>query len=73
MPSFRNSKQQAQHVVKKHLAIKQAKHKAKLEGKIFSVGTARNYEQALSNVARWLKDNLAPQPKSKTKRRFVDG
>lgn len=55
MPSFRKAKKQAAFVIKQHLAIGQSKHEGKIENKIYSVGTARNYEQALTKFTEWLK------------------
>jgi len=54
MPSFRKSSNQAAYVVRQQLAIGRARHSAKDDGKIHSVGTARNYQQALKGVADWL-------------------
>jgi integrase len=55
MPSFRKANKQAQMVVSKHLAIGQSKHRANDKNKIHSIGTARNYEQALCHFAKWIK------------------
>lgn len=58
MPKFRKAKHQASHIVRNHLAIGKAKHNApENQNKIHSVGTARNYEQALVRVGNWLKSN----------------
>lgn len=56
MPSFRCAKSQAEHQVKAHSRISQPKFKAKGTG-IFSKGTARNYQQALTRVSTWMKNN----------------
>jgi hypothetical protein len=50
MPSFRNAKKQAQHAVKTKLQIKIARHTHKDDKKIHSLGTARNYEAALTRL-----------------------
>jgi len=57
MPSFRNAKSQAQHAVKQKLSIKIARHTARHDQKIHSIGTARNYEQALTHITKWLQEN----------------
>jgi len=57
MPSFRQAKVQAAFVIKQHLAIGQSKHSDTAGNKIYSIGTARNYEQALTRVTEWLKIN----------------
>lgn len=57
MPSFRNAKKQAQHAVKTKLQIKSARHIHKDDKKIHSLGTARNYEAALTRLTQWLQKN----------------
>ena len=57
MPSFRQAKNQAAFAVKQHLAIGKSKHQAKTSDKIYSIGTARNYEQALTKLTHWLREN----------------
>lgn len=54
MPSFRNSKEKAQHVVGKLSAIGTARHGNNNDGRIHSLGTARNYQQALTLFNEWL-------------------
>lgn len=54
MPSFRNAKKQAAHAVKTQLKIGTSRHTQKKDLKIHSLGTARNYEQALTRLTRWL-------------------
>lgn len=54
MPSFRNPKQQAVYAVQQKLQCKQARHTHRSDGKIHSLGTARNYTEALTRFARWL-------------------
>lgn len=56
MPSFRSAKSQAEHQIKAHSRMSQPKFKAKGAG-IFSKGTARNYQQALTTVSTWMKNN----------------
>ena len=57
MPSFRNAKSQAKHAVKQKLGIKVARHTQRHDQKIHSLGTARNYEQALTRLTKWLQQN----------------
>jgi integrase len=57
MPSFRKAKSQAQHAVKQKLGINIARHTQRDDKKIHSLGTARNYEQALTRITQWLQDN----------------
>lgn len=56
MPSFRNPKAQAAHAVTQKLAIGQARHGNRDDGRIHSIGTARAYSEALSTYTRWLQD-----------------
>jgi integrase len=64
MPSFRNAKSQAQHAVKQKLGIKTARHTNRDDKKIHSLGTARNYEQALIRITQWLQENKLDDLKS---------
>lgn len=57
MPSFRNAKKQAKHAVKTKLGIGTARHTKKNDLKVHSLGTARNYEQALTRLTKWLQEN----------------
>jgi integrase len=57
MPSFRNAKSQAQHAVKNKLGINAARHINRHDQRIHSLGTARNYEQALTRLTQWLQEN----------------
>jgi integrase len=57
MPSFRNAKSQAQHAIKQKLVIKIARHTQRDDKIIHSLGTARNYEQALTRITQWLQEN----------------
>lgn len=57
MPSFRSAKKQAAHAVKTKLGIGTARHTQKSDLKIHSLGTARNYEQALTRLTKWLQEN----------------
>jgi hypothetical protein len=63
MPSFRNPKKQAQHAVKQKLKIKEARHTNRDDKKIHSLGTARNYIQALTRLTKWLQENKLPDLK----------
>ncbi len=64
MPSFRDAKKQAQHAVKIKLGINIARHTSKNDKKIHSLGTARNYEQALMRLTQWLQENKLGDLKS---------
>jgi integrase len=64
MPSFRNAKSQAKHAVKQKLNIKSARHTQRHDQKIHSLGTARNYEQALTRLTNWLQENRLGDLKS---------
>ncbi len=57
MPSFRNAKKQAEHAVQKKLALNHARHTHRDDQKIHSLGTARNYAQALTRLTHWLQQN----------------
>jgi len=56
MPSFRSGRSQADHVVRGLVATGRARHGSRDDGKIHSLGTARNYRQALATCARWLRN-----------------
>jgi integrase len=64
MPSFRNAKTQAKHAVKQKLNINSARHTQRHDRKIHSLGTARNYEQALTRLTNWLQENKLGDLKS---------
>lgn len=66
MPSFRNAKSQALHAVKQKLSIGQARHTNKDDQKIHSLGTKRNYEQALVRLTQWIQENRLGDLKSLT-------
>jgi site-specific recombinase XerD len=57
MPSFRNAQKQAEHAVQKKLALHQARHTHRDDHHIHSLGTARNYTQALTRLTRWLQQH----------------
>lgn len=57
MPSFRNAQKQAEHAVQKKLALKHARHTHRDDHQIHSLGTARNYTQALTRLTRWLQQH----------------
>lgn len=54
MPSFRNSKDKAQHAVVKIAAIGTSRHNRQHDRSIHSLGTKRGYEQALATCNEWL-------------------
>jgi site-specific recombinase XerD len=55
--SFRSPEKQAEKSVSRVLALGQPRHGNQDDGKIHSLGTARAYQQALTGVASWLKNN----------------
>jgi integrase len=57
MPSFRNAQKQAEHAVQKKLALKHGRHTHRDDHQIHSLGTARNYTQALTRLTRWLQQH----------------
>lgn len=57
MPSFRQAHKQAEHAVKQKLGMGTARHGQKTDRKIHSVGTARNYKQALTRLTEWIQQN----------------
>ena len=61
MTSFRKAANQAKHVIERHQAIGRSRHLDKTHHKehrqIHSLGTARNYQQALERVAKWLSEH----------------
>jgi integrase len=57
MPSFRSSRSQAEHAISCKLALGQGRHENQDDGRIHSVGTARNYEQALKGFAEYIQAN----------------
>lgn len=57
MSSFRSSRNQARHAVKKMTEIGTSRHSNRNDGKVRSIRTARNYEQALAGLSTWLKEH----------------
>lgn len=57
MPSFRSAKKQAEHAVQKKCALGRARHTDRHDQKIHSLGTARNYTQALTRLTQWLQQH----------------
>jgi integrase len=57
MPNFRAAHKQAAYVVQQVLALGTARHAHGHDGQIHSIGTARAYQQVLSQAAQWLKTN----------------
>lgn len=64
MPSFRSAKSQANYAVKQKLGIRIARHSNREDQKIHSLGTARNYAQALTRLTQWLQNNKLGDLKS---------
>ena len=67
MPSFRSAKSQAIHAVKKNLKIGVARHTQRHDQKIHSLGTARNYTQALTRITHWIQQQKLGDLKQLTK------
>ncbi len=57
MPSFRSNRDQARHAVKQLSEIGSSRHDNRADGRVRSIRTARNYEQALSGLTAWLQIN----------------
>lgn len=57
MPSFRNANAQAEHAIKQKLGIGSTRHGQGHDCKVHSLGTKRNYIQALTRVTEWLQEN----------------
>ena len=57
MPSFRSARSQAEHAISCKLSLGQGRHDNQEDGRIHSVGTARNYEQALKGFAEYIQAN----------------
>lgn len=57
MPSFRKPKAQAEYAINKMLQIGRARHIDRSDQKIHSLGTKRNYLQALTRVTEWIQQN----------------
>jgi integrase len=72
MPSFRNARAQAAHAVKTNTAYGAARHTNRNDNKIHSLGTARNYEQALIRITKWLQENKLGDLKSLTSQKALN-
>src|SRR5260221_7574101 len=57
MTSFRKANKQAKYVIKQQLQIGQARHTNRNDNKIHSLGTERNFTQALTLFTKWLQKN----------------
>lgn len=57
MPSFRKANKQAEHAVQQKLSIGVDRHSHRHDQKVHSLGTARNYIQALTRITQWLQEN----------------
>lgn len=64
MPSFRNANSKAMHAIRDKVAHGTARHGNKNDGKIHSLGTERNYSQALKGVQNWLNETRQGDLKS---------
>jgi integrase len=74
MPSFRKPAAQAKHIIKQKLGIHTARHTHKHDAqkKIHSLGTARNYSQALTRIAKWIQENKLGDLKNLTEKTALD-
>ena len=57
MPSFARPEKQAAKAIRRSLALGEARHGQREDGRIHSVGTARGYLQTLKGLARWDRAN----------------
>ena len=57
MPSFRSSKAQSRHAVSQKVDFGSGRHNNRADGKIHSVGTARDYEQSLKGTAQFMQEH----------------
>ena len=57
---------QAEHWIRKGLALGTPRHGHQKDGKIHSLGTARNYQQSLTLFCRWLQERKVGDLKSST-------
>ena len=66
MPSFRSSKAQSVHAVSQKVSLGQARHDHRNDGRIHSVGTARNYGTSLRGSAEFMRNNRLGDLRSMT-------
>lgn len=57
MPSFRSNRNQARHAVKQLTEIGTSRHANRTDGRVRSLRTAKNYEQALAGLTAWLQEH----------------
>lgn len=57
MPRFRSAQKQAEYAVKQKLTLGQSRYDHRDDKKVHSIGTARNYTQALTRLTQWLQAN----------------
>lgn len=57
MPSFRSPKSQSDHAVSQRVSLGTGRHDHRDDGRIHSVGTARNYGTSLKGSARYMREN----------------
>lgn len=75
MPSFGSPKKQAERALRRNLRLGQTRHGQCHDGKIHSLGTARNYKQALINLTTWIQKNRLGDLKNlsvKTASRYLE-
>jgi integrase len=71
MPSFRKPKAQAERAVRFLSGIGSARHTNRDDQKIHSLGTQRNYIQALTNITAWLQKNRLGDLKSLSREQAI--
>jgi integrase len=74
MPSFRNAKSQVKHIIQQKLGINTARHiekENKSKQKIHSLGTKRNYTQALERITKWIQENKLGDLKNLTSEKAI--
>lgn len=57
MASFRSGRDQARHAVRQLADIGSSRHANRADGRVRSLRTARNYEQALASLSVWLHEH----------------
>lgn len=72
MTRFRSAKKQAEHAIRQKLSIGQARHGNRKDQKIHSLGTKRNYEQALIRITQWIQENRLGDLKNLTSEMAID-
>ncbi len=72
MTRFRSAKKQAEHAIRQKLSVGKARYGNRQDQKIHSLGTKRNYEQALIRITKWIQENRLGDLKSLTSEMAID-